>query len=83
MKSRFSRGLMISALAGVVALAGQAPALAVVQPGGQLVREAPAPGTPHVLDGMVYSVTRVGGEVVLGGKFTRARNDGSDTDEAA
>lgn len=53
-----------------------APASAGTEPGGTLVGETPVPGTPHVLDGEVLSVVRVGGTIVLGGTFTRARNDG-------
>ncbi|WP_205014282.1 hypothetical protein, partial [Nocardioides albidus] len=50
------------------------------EPGGTLVREDPAPGTPHVLDGEVLSVVQVGNTIVLGGTFTRARDDGSTTE---
>lgn len=43
---------------------------------GVLVSEQPAAGTPHVLDGEVRSVVRIGRTIVLGGTFTRARNAG-------
>lgn len=43
---------------------------------GALVSEWPAAGTPHVLDGEVRSVIRIGRVVVLGGTFDRARNAG-------
>ena len=48
-------------------------------PAGQLVSEVAAPGTPHVLDGRVYSVSQVGNTMFLGGTFTQARNDSGDT----
>ncbi|MDQ6527193.1 hypothetical protein RB608_26500 [Nocardioides sp. LHD-245] len=54
-----------------------APATATTETGGGLVGEDPAPGTPHVLDGEVLSLAQVGGTIVLGGTFTRARDDGS------
>ncbi len=49
-------------------------------PGGSVVSDNPANNTPHVLNGRVYSVVQVGGTIVLGGTFTRARNEGSDTE---
>ena len=48
-------------------------------PAGQLPSEFPAAGTPHVLDGSVYSIAQVGSTMVLGGDFTTARNDTSNT----
>ena len=56
---------------------GLSPASAVVQPGGQLVGDVAASRTPHVLDGEVFSVAQVGSQMVLGGTFTKARNDGA------
>ena len=66
------------AVIGAVSLGG--PTLALAEPvNGHLVAVAPTPGTPHVLDGRVNSIARVGGLVVLGGQFTQTRNDASAT----
>lgn len=45
---------------------------------GVLVSEWPAPGTPHVLDGQVRSVARVGATIILAGTFDRVRDAGRD-----
>ena len=42
-----------------------------------VVSENPADWTPHVLDGRVDSITRVGTRVVAGGRFTKVRQAGS------
>ena len=55
------------------------PATAVDIPAGRLVSDVAAPNTPHVLDGKVFSVVQVGNMMVLGGTFTTARNDSSQT----
>ena len=63
-------GVQLAAYAGP-------PSTAAADPAGRLVSEVAAPGTPHVLDGQVRSVVQVGNTVILGGTFTKARNDGS------
>ena len=46
---------------------------------GSLVRDVPVSGTPHVLDGRVFSVVQVGNTIILGGTFTKTRNNSSQT----
>ena len=67
--------LLVTTMPGPTASAADTDA-----PAGRLVTEVAAPGTPHVLDGRVYSVVQVGGTIVLGGTFTRVRNDGETTE---
>lgn len=80
---RFQRTWFKPALVGfaaaVIAAVLAAPASAEDIPAGKLVSEVPANGTPHVLDGRVYSVVKVGNTMVLGGTFTSARNNSSTT----
>ena len=52
-------------------------AVAVDTPTGRLVSASPATATPHVRDGRVLSVVRVGNLIVLGGTFTSAVNNGA------
>jgi PKD repeat protein len=47
---------------------------------GRIVSEDPASFTPHVMDGAVISMTRVANMIIVGGTFTRVRNNGSSTD---
>jgi PKD repeat protein len=72
--------MLRKSLAGfVVVLCLLVPGLARAEdsPAGQLPSEYPAPNTPHVLDGSVYSVAQIGTTMVLGGAFSTARNDDS------
>lgn len=62
-----------------LALVPVTSAAGVTSPAGQLVRENAASGTPHVLNGSVYAVSRVGDTILLGGAFTQARNDADPT----
>ena len=55
------------------------PATAMDTPAGRLPSTVPVKGTPHVLDGRVYSVVEMGDTILLGGTFTQARNDDSNT----
>lgn len=71
---------MVSLAVSMLVMAVVAPpASAEDVPAGQIVSELPANGTPHVLDGRVYSVVKVGNTMVLGGTFTSARNNSSNT----
>lgn len=72
------RRVLVGALALGIASA-IVPAAAAVQPTGSLVSIIPAAGTPHVLDGRVNSIVRLGGAVILGGQFSQAREDDSAT----
>ena len=49
-------------------------------PAATIVDDDPANGTPHVLDGRVLSIAEVGNMIILGGTFSRASNDGSNTE---
>ncbi|MFS3128105.1 PKD domain-containing protein [Nocardioides sp. Bht2] len=76
------RGMKVSAVVaiGLAVVLGWTPAtMADSSPGGRLVSEVAASGTPHVLDGRVLSVTQVGNTILLGGSFDTARNDSSTT----
>lgn len=73
------RKLVLTLLVVVLCVAAAGVARAEDSVAGQLPRELPASNTPHVLDGSVYGVTRVGESIILGGDFTSARNDDSTT----
>ena len=49
---------------------------------GQIVSTNPSGFTPHVMDGAVVTMTKVGNTIVVGGTFTTVRNPGSSTDIA-
>ena len=62
---------VFSLLVPSVALAPAARAAEVAQEG--LVSSLPTANTPHVLDGIVFSIAEVGDMIVLGGSFTQVQ----------
>jgi hypothetical protein len=74
---------VVAAAAALVTAAGVLSALPQPASAGQaqthLVSDDPANFTPHVLDGEVYAIAQAGNKIILGGTFTRARNNGSST----
>ncbi|NAZ16803.1 PKD domain-containing protein [Glutamicibacter soli] len=69
---------IIAAVASVAVAAGIAglsavPAQASEQEYNSVVSSSPASNTPHVLDGIVFSVAEVGDLIVLGGSFTQVQ----------
>ncbi|MCR1783696.1 PKD domain-containing protein [Nocardioides carbamazepini] len=80
--------LSVGALVGAV-LAGAAPPPAQAADTGnpapqtgRIVDDDPVGFTPHVMDGDVFTMARVGNTIVVGGTFTRVRSSGSSTDIA-
>jgi hypothetical protein len=77
------RTRVVVAAAALVTAAGVLSALPQPASAGQaqahLVSDDPANFTPHVLDGEVYAVAQAGNKIILGGTFTQARNNGSNT----
>lgn len=72
--------MLAAAVLGAGLLAwGGGSANAAEEPGGRLMSEVPSANTPHVLDGGVYTIARVGNTIVVGGSFTQARNPDSNT----
>jgi PKD repeat protein len=77
------RARCVSALTATVLAVGSLAALPTLAHGvdygpGALVKDVPVNGTPHVLDGRVNSIVKVGNTVILGGEFTQTRNNTSD-----
>lgn len=54
---------------------GTSPAEAAPESLGSIVSDDPWNRTPHVLDGRVLSIEKVGNQIVLGGSFSSAKND--------
>jgi hypothetical protein len=67
---------MIIAACAVSLAALSVPAVALAATPAQVVSANPIDSTPHVLDGHVSAVARVGHIVVLGGTFTQVQNQG-------
>jgi PKD repeat protein len=80
----FSRGRVIaSALSGALLVAmvvAAPPASADVVPHDKVVTADADRWTPHVLDGEVRAFAEVGNVVVVGGDFTRVRNEDDPTE---
>lgn len=77
-------GMLVTAfLAGAVSSPARAADTGNAAPQtGRIVDDDPVGFTPHVMDGAVYAMARVGNVVLVGGTFTRVRNAGSSTDIA-
>jgi len=63
-----------SSIAALVALILVSPASGLNAAHSVVVSQTPTKGTPNVLDGTVYAVASVGGEVVVGGSFTKVKS---------
>ncbi|WGY02692.1 hypothetical protein QI633_02795 [Nocardioides sp. QY071] len=75
--------VVITYLTGPIAPAARAADTGNAAPQtGRIVDADPVAFTPHVMDGAVYAMARVGDMVLVGGTFTRVRNAGSSTDIA-
>lgn len=73
--------LVAALLAGTAAPPAQAADTGNPAPQpGRIVDDDPVSFTPHVMDGDVFTMARVGNTIVVGGTFTRVRNAGSSTD---
>ena len=75
-RSLASGGLALALVLGLGA-ALAAPAEAVSAPLTSVVSENPVDYTPHVLDGKVLAIAQVGGVVVVGGQFSKIRDQGN------
>ncbi|MQA93423.1 MAG: PKD domain containing protein [Streptosporangiales bacterium] len=77
--SRMSRFLTAAAVvAAALVLSPAAPASAAADPvtHGGIVSADPADFTPHVQDGDVHAIVRIGDRIVVGGNFTAVRLPG-------
>jgi hypothetical protein len=76
---------LLVALASTVGLGVLSPAAHAASTGltdpqtGRIVSEEPSSLAPNILDGTVYSMTKVGSWIVVGGSFTQAENYNSST----
>jgi hypothetical protein len=77
---------LVAGLSVVLATAGvalaTAPTASAVGSGTQqptLVATAPSRATPNITDGIVYAITKVGSQIIVGGSFTTVQNPGSST----
>src|SRR4051794_37951259 len=76
---------VVVALASTVGLGVLSPAAHAASAGltdpqtGRIVSEEPSSLAPNILDGTVYSMTKVGNWIVVGGSFTQAENYNSST----
>ncbi|MEX2275490.1 MAG: hypothetical protein WEA10_08035 [Actinomycetota bacterium] len=73
------RAALATAVIALLAIIPALPASSVSVAQSVIVSDDPSNDTPHVLDGKVLSVAHVGNWIVLGGKFTEARNAGTST----
>ncbi|MEJ7584230.1 MAG: hypothetical protein WKF43_09120 [Acidimicrobiales bacterium] len=74
---RRSSAVIVITTVLVATFGGLTPAGAVSFPQDTVVSANPANHTPHVLDGRVYGIAEVGSKVIVGGTFTRVRNQNS------
>lgn len=65
--------------AGGVGLVSALPSNAVHVEQDRIVSDNPTDSTPHVIDGMVRSIVKIGGRVFVGGDFTQVKAAGSNT----
>lgn len=72
------KSLSAAVVLGAVAVVAM-PAVAVAAAAPSVVTANPVDNTPHVLDGYVDAVARVGHTVIVGGNFTQVQNNGQST----
>jgi hypothetical protein len=70
---------LLSASGLVPGPAGAVDSTAGGLPDRVVVSENPADWTPHVLDGRIDAITRVGDRIIAGGRFSKVREAGSST----